>query len=136
MKKTNMPHIIEDELEFRLAAAAESDRVYRDQQGQILVSLLNQIAAEVSAALSEAGIQIPIFFSIPSQGGAMLTFATPLDPTEEEWARVSQIICPIVASKIGATSVRSRTLPCVATGTSMGAADLLVGPTTVSDSDL
>jgi hypothetical protein len=131
-----MPQIIEDEFEPYLGAAADADRMYRDEQRNTLGSSLDQIASEVGAALSDAGIRIPVFFSVPSQGGAILTFATPLDPSEEEWARVSRIICPIVASKIGATSLRSQTLPCVAAGVSMGAADLLIGSRGAPDSDL
>jgi hypothetical protein len=93
------------------------------ERRRTLARSLDEIAAEVIAALNDAGIRIPIFFSIPSSGASYLTLATPLDPTHEEWERVCEIVCRIVASEID-MPMRSRELSCVAAGVQMGAADL------------
>jgi hypothetical protein len=55
---------------------------------------LNEIAWEVSAALEEAALAMPIFISVPS-GGALLTFCTPGDPSDKAWEKVTEIMCAI-----------------------------------------
>lgn len=117
-----MAHI-EDEDDL-YEATAENDTHLAASRGRLAL-LLDDVAAEVSDALNEAGLRIPIFFSIPSSGSSYLTLATPCDPTNQSWACVCEIVCRIVASKIGVATLRSSDLPCVAAGVQMGAADLL-----------
>ena len=112
---------IENEDDLYGAIAEDDTSVSRRK----LARLLDEVAAEVSVALNEAGLRIPIFFSIPSSGSSYLTLATPCDPTNQSWACVCEIVCRIVASKIGVATLRSSDLPCVAAGVQMGAADLL-----------
>ena len=88
---------------------------------------LNEIAAQLNSALIAAGIACPVYICVPSSGDALVTFATPLDPTDDEWDRVSQIVCQIVSEKTGITRLRSRGLVCAMAGTAMGAAELAVG---------
>jgi hypothetical protein len=87
---------------------------------------LTAIAAAVQVALRETDLAYPVFFSIPSSGRAILTYATPCDPCDADWQRMSAIVCGIVSEAIDVEGLQGRELPCaVATGT-MGAADLLV----------
>jgi hypothetical protein len=88
---------------------------------------LNEITAELNSALITAGIACPVYICVPSSGDAFVTFATPLDPSDDEWNRVSQIACQIVSEKTGITCLRSRGLVCAMAGTAMGAAELAVG---------
>ena len=88
---------------------------------------LNEIAAQLNSALIAAGIACPVYICVPSSGDALVTFATPLDPSNDEWERVSQIACQIVSKKTGITRLRNRGLVCAMAGTAMGAAELAVG---------
>ena len=66
---------------------------------------------------------------IPSSGDALLTFATPIDPCDEDWSHAGQIVSDIIGDKLDGVKLRHRELPCAAAGVIMGAADLLVGNT-------
>jgi hypothetical protein len=88
---------------------------------------LNEIAAQLNSALIAAGIACPVYICVPMSGDALVTLATPLDPSDDEWNRVSQIACQIVSEKTGITQLRSRGLVCAMAGTAMGAAELAVG---------
>jgi hypothetical protein len=88
---------------------------------------LNEIAAQLNSALIAAGIACPVYICVPASGEALVTLATPLDPSDDEWNRVSQLACQIVSEKTGVTHLRSRGLVCAMAGTAMGAAELAVG---------
>jgi hypothetical protein len=120
---TAMPQIID---ECPIAAPDTSISIGRAKQRQKLASSLSEIASEVTMALRDASLIIPVFFTVPSGGRSYLSFATAVDPSDEDWTRACQIICSIVASKIGVPNLCCRALPCVAAGGPMGAADLLV----------
>jgi hypothetical protein len=102
---------------------------YDDQENvrEVLRRLLNEIAAQLNSTLIAAGIACPVYICVPASGEALVTFATPLDPSDDEWNRVSQIACQIVSEKTGITQLRSRGLVCAMAGTAMGAAELAVG---------
>ena len=68
---------------------------------------------------------MPVFFSVPSSGNALATFATPGDPSEEDSHRASDIILGIVGSKLGIEGLRTNALPCVPSGVHMGTADII-----------
>jgi hypothetical protein len=102
---------------------------YDDQENvrEVLRRLLNEIAAQLNSTLIAAGIACPVYICVPASGEALVTFATPLDPSDDEWNRVSQIACQIVSEKTGITRLRSRGLVCTMAGTAMGAAELAIG---------
>jgi hypothetical protein len=119
-----MPPIDNDK--FDVADASAAYQIYRADRRQRLTAALPQIAAEVTAALANANIRIPIFFSVPSSGGSLLTFATPVDPTEYDWDAATALICEIVGRKVGIEHLYSRHIPCVAAGLALDAADVSV----------
>jgi hypothetical protein len=82
---------------------------------------LNEIAARLNSALIAAGIACPVYICVPMSGDALVTS---LNPSDDEWNRVSQIACQIVSEKTGMTRLRSRGLVCAMAGTAMGAAEL------------
>lgn len=92
---------------------------------------LDQVATEVSAALSRAKLDIPIFFTVPSSG-ALMTFATPTDPNDAEWASVCEIVVPIVSRSVGGHDLICQTTPCASTGARMAAGDLLTAADSAS----
>ena len=110
--------IMDSELPASNRLQAERDTIRRS---------LNEMAAELNSALVTAGIACPVYICVPSSGDALVTFATPLNPTDDEWDRVNQIACRIVSEKTGMTRLRSRGLVCAMAGTAMGAAELAVG---------
>jgi hypothetical protein len=101
------------------------ERKYHAERRNKMIACLPEVAAEATAALNDAGLSMPLFFSVPSSGEALATFATPGDPSEEDWRRVSDIIIKIVGSKLGIEGLRTSALPCVASCVHMGAADII-----------
>jgi hypothetical protein len=101
------------------------ERKYRAECRGKMISCLTEVAAEATAALNDAGLPMPLFFSVPSSGEALATFGTPGDPSEEDWHRASAIILGIVGRKLAIEGLRTNALPCVASGVHMGVADII-----------
>lgn len=123
-----MPQLIDPE--DLLYCATESDASaadWRSEQRERLTLSLDEIASEVTTALQKAGLAIPVFLTVPSSGDALLTFATPLDPSDADWSQAGKIVSDIVGDKIDGVKLRHRELPCAAAGVVMSAADLCVG---------
>src|SRR5690349_1245210 len=78
-------------------------------------SELDQIAQRAKQALINAGIDIPVFFTIPNSGDSVLTFGTVTDPADEAWDRASKIISSIVGESVGLTRTRCREVMCATT---------------------
>jgi hypothetical protein len=89
--------------------------------------ILPQIASEVTTAIRAANLAIPIFFTIPSSGDALLTFATPLDPTDVDWDRTTEIIREILETKTGVGKLVARPVHCISAGIPIGVADVTIG---------
>jgi hypothetical protein len=87
---------------------------------------LNEITAELNSALAAAGLACPVYLCVPTSGNALLTFACPLDPDDDEWDRITGIAFGIVGKKIGSTQLQTRELACAMAGTRMGAAELIM----------
>jgi hypothetical protein len=115
-----------DNDKFDIADASAAEQKYRADRRQRLTAALPQIAAEVTAALADANIRIPLFFSVPSSGRPLLTFATPLDPSGCDWETASALICDIVGKNVDLENLYSRHIPCVAAGSATDAADVTV----------
>jgi hypothetical protein len=78
---------------------------------------LGQIVQQVRLALTEQGeqgIDIPLFFLVPS-ASAVLVFGTVTDPPDAEWARVGEVVASIVAQSCGLRGTRRREVVCAAT---------------------
>jgi hypothetical protein len=56
-----------------------------------------------------------VFLTIPTTGDAICTFGTAIDPTDEVWARVSDIVCSIIRKAIGLDRAQCRELACATT---------------------
>jgi len=124
--ETAMPQFFRDE--FPDDADHQVQAVERrDVQRDRLRMAIDQIAAEVTTALRDESLTVPVFFAIPSSGSALLTFATAADPTDQTWERVSKIVCQIVGNTIGVTGLIGRSLACTATGVAMAAGDVSDG---------
>jgi L-aminopeptidase/D-esterase-like protein len=76
---------------------------------------LAQIAQRARQALAKHGIDLDLFFMIPSSGDSILTFGTITDPPDEQWSRVSEVVSSIVGQSVGLTHTRCREIACAST---------------------
>ena len=60
---------------------------------------------------------------IPNSGSAVATVMTPLDPTEEVWARIMEIACRVIQEKIGSGRLHTREMACTMANEPSGVAD-------------
>jgi hypothetical protein len=97
-----------------------------ENQRDTIRQSLNEITAELNSALVRASLAYPVYLCVPTSGNAFLTFACPLDPNDDEWARITEIACEIVGRKIGLTRLKATELACAMAGTTMGAAALIM----------
>jgi hypothetical protein len=86
---------------------------------------LNEIVQELQIRMREAGLSDPVFLTVPSSGQALMTMATPADPSLEDWHRITKIICIAVSDRLDGIRLRSRTLPCAMANEAMNAADVV-----------
>ena len=64
-----MPEFIDDN--YDVADPIVAKRTYRTERRQQMISILKVVAAEADLALEDAGLTMPLFFSVPSSGGAV-----------------------------------------------------------------
>lgn len=76
---------------------------------------LDQIAADAKQRLAAEGLQIPLFFLLPSTGSSLLQVGTGVDPADAEWSRVCGIVAEIVAAAVGTSRIRCQEMHCAAT---------------------
>ncbi len=78
---------------------------------------LDDIAAEVAAAMKAAELSIEVLFMDPASGDALINFATDMDPVPRDWPQVQRIICRIVSSRVGIEGLCCRNVPCASSST-------------------
>jgi hypothetical protein len=89
---------------------------------------VNEIAADLNSALVAAGLACPIYLCVPASGDAIVTFACPLDPDDNECDRITEIVREIVGKKIGAARLTTRELACaIGGGATIGGAEVTIG---------
>ena len=79
-------------------------------------------------AMRDAGLHFPVFMTVRDSGDSLATIATPIDPSDMDWSRASEIVCQIIRQKIGGGRLRSRELLCaVANAAPISAAEVAPG---------
>jgi hypothetical protein len=78
---------------------------------------LDDIAAEVAAAMKAAGLSIEVLFMDPVGDEALISFATDIDPLHSDWPQAKEIICCIVGHKVGIEGLWCRSMPCASSST-------------------
>jgi hypothetical protein len=91
---------------------------------EIIRACLNDVVAEIADRLREAGLTFPVFLTVPRSGDAIVTMATPLDPSDNEWSQVTKIVCSTVSERLNGLKLRGREMICAMANTTMVAADL------------
>jgi hypothetical protein len=103
----------------------EDDRT--EAMREIVRQSLIEIAQEVESRLKEAGLNVPIFLSVPEFGGkSIVTIASPVDPNDDDWRSVLAIVCEVAENRLDGVSLRGHELR-----SAMANAKMTVGALTV-----
>jgi hypothetical protein len=104
------------------------DDVSIEEQRSMIRESLHEIVNDIGMAMRDAGLHFPVFMTVRDSGDSLATIATPLDPSDDDWSRASEIVCEIMRKKIGGARLRSRELLCaVANAAPMSAAEVTAG---------
>ena len=96
-----------------------------DAQREMIRASLDAIASDVGMALRDAGFDFPVFMTVPNSGHSLATIATARDPSDADWQRASEIVCRIIAQKVGCDRLRARELTCTVANGTVAAADVI-----------
>jgi hypothetical protein len=97
---------------------------HRYAQRDIIRQSLNEIANDLSMEMREAALDFPVYMTVPNGGHSLATIATPLDPSNQDWEKVSAMVCRILQKRLGGGRLRGTELTCVIANGSMAAADV------------
>jgi hypothetical protein len=114
-----MPQIIEAEEQDEIEAI-QTEMTRRRDQREKLITLLPVIATDIKIAMESAGLYLPVFFTVPRGGEAVVTFLTPDDPTDAEWTAACKIVCGILEDVIGFRKLIAHDVACIAAGGQSG----------------
>jgi hypothetical protein len=95
-----------------------------DAKRTILRQALDEIASQVGLALQDAGLDLPVYITVPNAGDALATIATPIDPSDIEWDHDNEIVCSIFSRWIH-SELRARPLAFAVANGTMAAADVI-----------
>lgn len=94
---------------FQLNLAAD-DRI--EAKRELIRQSLNEIAADISKGLRDATLSYPVYICVPSSGYAIVSMMTPLDPSDQDWCRIGDIIREIISERLDGIKLRSNELSC------------------------
>lgn len=93
-------------------------------QRTIIRLALDEIAAELGVQLQAENLNHKVFLTVPNSGRSIATIATPADPTDEEWSRVSNMVCGLIGKRLGDMRLQGRNLTCAMARARMNATDI------------
>ena len=65
-------------------------------QRDIIRQSLDAIANDIGMAMRDVGLTFPVYMTVRNSGDALVTIATPLDPSDADWQQASEIVCRII----------------------------------------
>jgi hypothetical protein len=95
-----------------------------DAQRDTIRQSLNEIVNDIGMAMRDIGLTFPVYITVRNSGDALVTVATPLDPSDADWQHASSIVCQIIEEKVGCGRLRSLELACAVANGSVAAADV------------
>jgi hypothetical protein len=95
-----------------------------ESKREIIRDCLHEIIVDVESRLRAAGLTSTIFLTVPHSGDAVASMATPLDPSDDEWSQVTEIVCSTVSDRLDGIELRGREMICAMANSTMSAADL------------
>ena len=99
----------------------------RNTQRDIIRQSLNEIANDIGMAMRDVGLTFPVYMTVRNSGDALVTIATPLDPSDAEWQQATAIVCRTLEERVGCDRLRGQELACaIANAGSINAADVTV----------
>jgi len=85
---------------------------------------LNDIIIEIGEKLGEAGLNCAVFLTVPNSGDAIVMMATHLDPSDEDWSHVGDIVRTTVSERLHGLKLRNREMICGAANQAIGSAEI------------
>jgi hypothetical protein len=79
---------------------------------EIIRQSLDKITVDITNGLRQANLNYPLYICIPSSGHAVVSIMTPLDPSNEDWCHISDIVRGIISEYLDGLGLRSVELPC------------------------
>src|ERR1022692_407579 len=64
-----------------------------ESKREIIRECLDEIIVDVERRLRAARLSSTIFLTVPCSGDAVVTMATPLDPSDDLWSHIVEIVC-------------------------------------------
>jgi len=96
-----------------------------DTQRDIIRESLHEVTNDIGMAMRDVGLTFPIYFAVPNSGDALLTIATPFDPSDGDWQRTREIVCRALEERVRCGRLGGRELACaIANAGVINAADL------------
>ena len=96
-----------------------------DAQRNIIRQSLDAIVNDIGMAMRDVGLTFPLYITVRNSGDALVTIATSLDPSDEQWQQASAIVCRTLEERVGCDRLRGRELSCaIANAGSINAADV------------
>jgi hypothetical protein len=96
-----------------------------DAQRNIIRQSLDAIIDEIGIAMRDAGLAFPVYITVRNSGDALVTIATSLDPSDEQWQHATEIVCRTLEERIGCGRLQGRELACaIANAGTINAADV------------
>jgi acetone carboxylase gamma subunit len=96
-----------------------------DTQRDIIRQSINEIANDIGMAMRDVGLTFPLYITVRNSGDALVTIATSLDPSDEEWQHAREIVCRTLKERVGCGRLRGRELACaIANAGTINAADV------------
>jgi hypothetical protein len=96
-----------------------------DAQRDIIRKSLNEIARDIGMKMRDVGLTFPLYITVRNSGDALVTIATPLDPSDTDWRQASEIVCRTLEDRTGGDRLRGLELNCaIANAGSIYAADV------------
>ena len=96
-----------------------------DAQRDIIRQSLDTIINDIGVAMRDVGLTFPVYMTVRNSGDALVTIASPLDPSDEQWQQASAIVCRTLEERVGCGRLGGRELACaIANAGSINAADV------------
>ena len=96
-----------------------------DMQRDIIRQSLEAITNDIGMAMRDVGLTFPLYITVRNSGDALVTIATPLDPSDTDWQQASAIVCRTLEERVGCGHLRGRELACaIANAGAINASDV------------
>jgi hypothetical protein len=117
-------HTQEDDTMDDMDQQTESEKRLNAQR-DIIRQSLDAITNDIGIAMRDSGLTFPVYITVRNSGDALVTIATSLDPSDEEWEHARQIVCRTLEERVGCDRLGGRELACaVANAGAINAADV------------